>query len=333
VSQSTPLSYNSNGQVITERSIVSTGSVNGSLRRVFVRVTAPGGDPLFPKNYAAVSMNSVTFGNTVTVNGFLGSNGNITLQQSARVNGDAHPGIGKKVTLLNSAAVTGSKIPMTEPFSFSPVNQRAANTANDDGRIGTLDTWTSPGDISWNPTTRVLTMSKTSTITLSGDIYSFCRIQLSGSATIRIAARSSTQTPLRIYMDTPENCGGAAGMGSVTLTQSAAFQNLNASSATFLLAVSGSATKATIVDFGNSAGPGVQTAMGVYAPFSTVNMSQSVNLVGAVVAKQVQAGNSVTVTYDPLIQQLAEDPLLVYHRSQYLECTNLATGTAPDSGC
>jgi Tfp pilus assembly protein PilX len=85
VSQSTPLAYNSNGQVITERSIVSTGTVNGFPRRVLVRVTAPGGDPLFPKNYAAVSMNSITWGNTVTVNGYLGSNGNITLQQSAKV--------------------------------------------------------------------------------------------------------------------------------------------------------------------------------------------------------------------------------------------------------
>jgi len=333
VSQSTPLAYNSNGQVITERSIVSTGMVNGFLRRVFVRVAAPGGQPLFPKSYGVVSMNSVTVGNSVTVNGYLGSNGNITLQNTAKVNGDAHPGIGKKVTLQQSSSVTGSKTPATEPFSFSPVNQRAANTVNDNSRIGALDPWTSPGDISWNPTTRVLTMSKTSTLTLSGDIYSFCRIQLSGSATIRVAARSSTQLPLRIYMDTPESCGGAAGMGSVSLTQSSAFQNLNTASATFLLAASGSATKSTSIDLSNSAGPGVQTAMGIYAPFSTVNLSQSINLVGAVVAKQIQAGNTVTITYDPLIQQLAEDPLFVYHRSQYLECTNVATGTSPDSGC
>ena len=84
VSRSTPLAYNSNGQVTTERSIVSTGTVNGQLRRVFVRVTSPGGDPLFPKNYAAVSLNSVNFPNSVTINGYLGSNGNITLRNTAR---------------------------------------------------------------------------------------------------------------------------------------------------------------------------------------------------------------------------------------------------------
>ena len=229
--------------------------------------------------------------------------------------------------------MTGSKTPATEPYSFSPVNQRSANTTNDNGRIGTLDPWTSPGNISWNASTRVLTMDGGSTLTLSGDIYSFCRIDLRNSATIRIAARSSLQLPLRIYMDTPESCGAAATMGSVSLAQTSAFQNLNSSSASFLLALSGSPSRATTVDLGNSSVGGAQTVMGIYAPFSTVNMSQSINIVGAVVAKQIQASHSVTVTYDPLIQQLAEDPLFVYRRSEYLECTNVATSTAPDSGC
>jgi hypothetical protein len=156
---------------------------------------------------------------------------------------------------------------------------------------------------------------------------------MTNSALIKIAVRGPTQLPLRIYMDTPENCGGGAGMGSISLTQSASFQNLNASSATFLLAVAGSAAKATTVDFGQSSAPGAQTVMGVYAPFSTVNMSNSVDFVGAAVAKQVQLGNTVKLTYDPLIQQLAEDPLFVYRRTAYLECTNVKTGTEPDTGC
>jgi len=333
VSQSTPLSYNSNGQVVTERSLVSTGTVNGQSRRVFVRVTAPGGTPLFPKNYAAVSLNSVNFGNSGTITGWLGSNGNITLQNTFKVSGEAHPGTGKTVTLQNQASVTGSKTPATEPFSFSPVNQRSAPTVNNNSRIGTLDPWTSPGDISWNPTTRVLDMSKTSTLTLSGDVYSFCRITMTQSATIKIAARGPLQLPLRIYMDTPENCGGSSGMGSVSLNQSSSFQNLNSSPASFLLAVSGSATKATSVDFGQASAPGTQTVMGIYAPFSTVSMNNSVDYVGAVVAKQVQLSNSVKLTYDPLIQNLSEDPLFVYHRTEYLECTNVATTTTPDSGC
>jgi hypothetical protein len=48
----------------------------------------------------------------------------------------------------------------------------------------------------------------------------------------------------------------------------------------------------------------------------------------------VQLSNSVKVTYDPKIETIAEDALLVYRNSDYVECTNLAsTVTAPDSGC
>jgi Tfp pilus assembly protein PilX len=333
VSRSTPLAFNSNGQASTERSIVSTGTVNGVLRRVFVRVSSPGGDPLFPRDHAVVSLSPVDFGNSVHITGHLGSNGDITLRNSVRVDGNAYPGLNKTVTLYQSAMVTGSKTPVTEAYAGAPVNQRGADTVNDNGGIGTIDTWTSPGSIGWDPGTRVLTMSGTSTLTLTGDRYSFCRIELRNSASIRIAARGATQPPLRIYVDTPQNCGGGAGMGSVSLLQSSSFQNLNNSPATFLLAVSGSLTTSTTVDLANAAGPGVLTVMGIYAPYSTVNFSNSINLVGAVLAKQVLASNNITITYDPLILQLVEDPQYLYRRTQYLECTNVATSTSPDSGC
>ena len=98
--------------------------------------------------------------------------------------------------------------------------------------------------------------------------------------------------------------------------------------------MSGSAAKATSVTLGQSGGPTEQVVMGIYAPFSTVTLANSVNLVGAIVARQVQLSNSVKVTYDPKIQTIAEDALLVYRSSDYVECTNLAsTVTTPDSGC
>ena len=98
--------------------IVSTGTVNGVLRRVSMRVTAPAGDPLFPKGFAVVSLNSVSYGNSVTITGNLGSNGNITLANTAKVTGNAVPGIGKTVTLNNSATVSGAKTAATEPFAL-----------------------------------------------------------------------------------------------------------------------------------------------------------------------------------------------------------------------
>ena len=55
--------------------------------------------------------------------------------------------------------------------------------------------------------------------------------------------------------------------------------------------------------------------MGVYALYSTVTLEQSVQILGAVVAKLVIMRNSAIATYDPRIQDVAEDALLVYQDS------------------
>ena len=76
---------------------------NGFKRRVLVTTTASVQAPLFAANYAAVSLDSIDFGNNTEVLGGVGSNGNITLRNSASVCGAATPGVGKTLTLNNSA--------------------------------------------------------------------------------------------------------------------------------------------------------------------------------------------------------------------------------------
>jgi hypothetical protein len=54
-------------------------------------------------------------------NGSIGSNGDITLSNTARVKGDARPGPGKTVTLNDAATVTGSRFPLAAPVSYPSV--------------------------------------------------------------------------------------------------------------------------------------------------------------------------------------------------------------------
>lgn len=337
-SQSTQLRMNSNGQYVTFRKIVSTGTVNGVKRRVYVTVTSPSGTPLFPKGYAGVSLSPISFGNSVTINGALGSNGDITLSNTARVCGAVTPGPGKKLTLNQSASQCAGypKVAAQQPFVLSPVNQRGASTTNDNGRIcaagPSSDPCTNTGGMSWNPATRVLSMGNQSTLTLTGNTYSFCRIQMSQQAKIIIAARDVTR-PLRIYMDSPQNCGGGAGMGSVVLGQGASIVNMNADPASFMLLAVGSTTIATIIDLGQTGSPDPDIVMGIYAPYSTVILRNSVKLRGAVAAKTLQMENSSSITYDSLVESFSEDTSTFYQRSDYVECTNVKTGSAPDTGC
>jgi hypothetical protein len=117
----------------------------------------------------------------------------------------------------------------------------------------------------------------------------------------------------------------------VSLTQNASFENLNSDPATFALLVSGSAAKATSITFGQTGG--TVLPVGLYAPYSTISLQNSVQVLGGIVGRQVQMANTATATYDPRILQIAEDALLVYRGADYVECTSLATSTVPNSGC
>src|SRR5688572_32252233 len=126
-----------NGQNLVQRRVLATGRKNGFQRRVLVTTAASVQSPLFAANYAAVSLDSIDFGNNTEVLGGVGSNGNIALRNSAGVCGVATPGIGKALTLNNSATVCSgySTAAATIPFSLPPVDQQDASTVNHNGRI------------------------------------------------------------------------------------------------------------------------------------------------------------------------------------------------------
>ena len=81
VSQSTPLAFNSNGQVVNERAIVSTG--NGQRRPAACQHAGDGArrDPLFPKGYRRREPQLGLVRQQRLITGNLGSNGNITLNE------------------------------------------------------------------------------------------------------------------------------------------------------------------------------------------------------------------------------------------------------------
>ena len=156
---SSAVSLNTNGQLLVQRKIVSTGTVNGIKRRVLLTTNAATGAPLFPANYAAVSLSSVDYGNSVFINGGVGSNGNITLRNTAEVCGAATPGPGQDADPANSATVCPGypTSPATTNFVLAPVDQGTSATQNDNTRICAADTCT--GGVAWNATTRTLTLT------------------------------------------------------------------------------------------------------------------------------------------------------------------------------
>jgi hypothetical protein len=340
VSSGTQFTDPTTGQVLVRREIVSTGTVNGVTRRVDVIVNAAIAAPLFPSDYAAVSLDPIDWGNAVRANGNVGSNGNITLRNEAVIDGDVVT-LGD-VSTYNTAMYTGSK--KDGSFNLSPVDQPASNN---NIRLDFLsprrtpregeDTCTPLPDcsgISWSAGTRVLSLANDATLTLGGNSYSFCKVTLRNRAKLIIAAGST----VRIYIDDPARCGNVTGAGSVTLSQNSELVNQNSSPAAMQVYLVGNASVPTTLDFANAITS--EMVLAIYAPYSIVHLENgsvkdnTVRLRGALAAKAIQIDNTATITYDPLVGGITGGGIPVYRSTRsWIECSAKPTGAAVNSGC
>jgi type II secretory pathway pseudopilin PulG len=328
-----------NGQALSRRTVISTGAVNGVRRRLMLQMNAATGEPVFPNGYAGVSLDPITLPNSVQVTGGVGSNGNVYLRNSAYVCGTVTPGPGKTLEVRNTASVcpAASTTPAQESFNLQPVDQGNAATENDNSRIGnppasdSLDPCTDCDASTWDPTTRMLRLRNNSTLTLGGGVYSFCGIEVENTAQLKVAVRP-LGTGIRIFVDSPEHCGGA-GTGSVTVRNSATILNLNSDPTTFQLYLVGSPAIATQVGFYGVDFAGTMV-MAVYAPYSTIVIRGNGTLSGAIASKGIDLDNSTHINYHERIADITTgNPLRLFKPEHYIECTASPTGIAPDSGC
>jgi len=329
------------GQDLLERKVVATGTSSNVTRRTEMIMRAAAAPESFPLDYALVSKNDLAVSNNALADGGVASNGDITISNNGRVCGNATPGPGNEVTISNNGTMCtpSSTSPAAIPFNFPPVDQGSAATVNDNARItraktGTgspRDTCSNCGNISWNEGTRVLRAGNNTTLTLTGDVYSFCSLTIDNNSTLRIAARS---TPLRIYIDSPENCGGGAGMGSVLVSNNGLIQNMNNSPATLQLYVLGSTSVNTTVAIANNGSTGAGTTLFLYAPNSVATLAENSYVTGSVIAKSIIFNNNATIVYNASVKSLASGSTIpIYSQETYKECASQPSGTAPDSGC
>jgi hypothetical protein len=321
-----------NGQQLLQRKVVSTGTVNGVMRRAKAVISSTTGASLFGGN-AVVSIEDLTLPNSTRVTGNVASNGNVSLSGSTQLCGNATYGPSKQFTTTNPSLLCPgySSRAAEDPLLLNPVDQGSAPTSNNNSRIGVQDTFLPSVPSIWNPATRVLQLKQFSTLTLGGDIYSFCNLELANSAQLVIAPRAPGRPPLKIFIDAPENCPGVTGAGTVKLTEQASILNANTDPATVQLFVVGSATTSTSVQFLNSFNSTVN--MLIYAPRSTVRMQNATAIVGAVAGKAVVMDNSASVTWHASADATIDDLLPLFRRQSWVECTTRPTGSAVDSGC
>jgi len=210
--------YRTSGEAIdptdsnyVRRMVVSTGTYQGISRRVAVAVQAKRAVPLFTGDFAVFSDRDMTVNSNSIIGGNAGSNGNITLNSNTQVCGNVTPGPGKAVTLNSNATVTcgGNTAPAVERYDLPPVV--ADLSVNDNARICAAggDACTDTGSITWNATTRRLKLDSNSTITLGGNVYSFCYLELNSNSQIIIPPKPAGSAT-KIYIDDPATARATA---------------------------------------------------------------------------------------------------------------------------
>lgn len=329
--------------------IVSTGTANGVKRREEVTLGTSTVGGILSKA-GLIGQEDITLENNVDVRVGVGTNGNISLSNSASICGDIRRGVGKKLTFENSASQCSGYIKyegnetLPAVSSFIPTN---IATVNSNSRLVKCTTITSTSKspagcqedsytktwestIPWNPTTRTIEPAQNSTLTLSGGDYFICRLNLGNNSHLIMGATAT----VRLFFDTPENCGIKANESQVAVENNAditssAYQTSEGKFSVPGLYLMGSTTIPTKVVFGNNAG---DSQFVLYAPNTNVYLENNATFKGAIAGKTVYLSNHATIEQDEGFEPPKIGGSTLYSRQSYVECVG-STASPPNSNC
>lgn len=315
--------------------VVATGTSGNGFqdalaRRVEVAAVAPTGSAVFG-GAGAIGVDDVHLTGSAVVNGPSGTNASMTIDSSAQLCGDAQHGRGGRVNFEGSGSQCEGYTQTESLVVLAPPNQGDAPTNNSNGRIGSptapTDPFTGPpSQYDWNASTRTLTMASNVTLTLgASDLpYSFCRLKLEGNSALIIGQGAK----VRIFFDTPENCGLAAGTAQLEMLGNSKIITTSGNPADAqLLFVGSDTTSSDILLSGNSA----QNNFTIYAPRHDIEVTGNGKYSGAIAGKSLTAGGSAEINVDDRALGVDVGVLIRYVRERYVECG--PSGSIPDANC
>jgi hypothetical protein len=326
-----------------------------------------------------IGEDSITMSGNADVQVGVGTNGNLITSGNASICGDIRVGVGKKWIPSGNASqcddyeqTQGNRTlpPVSSfiPSTISSVNSNYRLTkckstgvpagCQSDTYAGGKWTDTNPFD----PKTRRIQASGNTTLTLGGGDYWICSISLSGNSELIMAEGAH----VRIFFDTPENCGtttqiSLSGNNRIAATGYQPDEEQYDMPGFFLL---GSPTMQTTINL--SGNYTTTQEFVIYAPRSTINVSGNATMKGLIAGKTLNiSGNGEILNdegfrlppelnpwYDGEEDPGSEDPpdedppggdppdddpgsKIVYYTAQgYVECAGVPASTeAPDANC
>jgi len=309
-----------------------------------------------------IGKESITLSGSADIRVNVGTDGNIVASGSYNVCGNIRHGIGKTVVgpvhQCPGYQVTEGNLTLPPVSSFMPAD---IATHNSNARITTCNkglpaecqkdtftgSWTSTSP--FNPETRRISLSGNKTLTLGGGDYWLCQLSLSGTTELIMAAGSH----VRIFFDTPENCGTSSPInisGNVKIKAT----GYNSSTKTFDMPgffIMGSTSTSTSLNLSGNTGSTEEFV--IYAPNTSINISGSATYKGVIAGKTVTMSGNAHLEHDdgfelqPSLNPWYEEEVkakegsggseptagtVVFTPQYYRECVGTA-GPLPNSNC
>jgi len=307
-----------------EVEIVATGTSDAISRKINLTANTTVTNPF--SEFQVIGDDSVTLDSNSSVDANVATNGGMTLNSNSQICGVIQMPPGGGVDFNGTADQCDGYGVMNGSVELPLVNQGNVATVNSNGRFFGQDIRSSSG-VTWNPSTRTLSMGSNSSLTLGGVNYSFCKLEMASNTTIYIAAGAN----IRVYFDSPENCGQANGTVQMDLSSNSQITTTNGSPAAAAFLFVGSQTLSTAAHLSSNTTL-CNFEVILYGPLTDFELNSNTNVCGGVAGKSVHMDSNAHVGTHPGTANF-ELPMPTHFLStRYVECAASATG-APDGGC
>jgi hypothetical protein len=320
----------------SEVTIVSVGTSDEVSRRIAATSTKLTGAGLL-SGASVMGLDGVTLDSNAEVNGNVASNGDIVMSSNSLLCGNAQYGVGHSLLISGNAEQCDEYSQAEGELTLPMVDQGDVPTNNSNGRFFTEDI-KQGNDVTWNATTRTLTLDSNSALTLGGTVpYSFCKLELKSNSTLYIAEGAQ----VRIFFDAPENCIDPSDgqpysesdepVRQFVMSSNTKITNTSGDPTTAAFLMVGSETISTIAELNSNSHVNIDLIL--YAPFTDIELDSNSTFRGAIAGQSVHLDSNAEIQADNRVSDFVIPIRTVYEAARYVECSVANPGPTPDSGC
>jgi hypothetical protein len=315
--------------------VVAVGTSGAVSRRVEVGLFSYNKKNVFADE-KMIGQDNIHMEGTPDIRTDIGTNGSIESEGSGTICGSVRHGVGKEAPEpdCNGETSEGDKdLPeVAPPENIATVNSncRLAVTCNP---VTEVDTYATSNEKKekrtstnpWDATHRTINIAQNAKLSMGGQDYFVCGLFINNGELIMLAGAN-----VRIFIDTPEDCGLEPGAVQVEITGNANVVSTGYNPAQGTYEVPGIYVlgESTVRLLGNS---GTNELL-LYAPHSKIEIGGSATWKGMFAGNTVRMHGTPRIESDPNIHEpdIPLNPLL--QRTRYVECTS-ATASPPDASC